>query len=80
MEALMIVMGIVFAYLVFIALALVLARMIFPKIEIEEDEFLDMGFISRKESKKVRSNKSGSRYRKNYSLRSGKVSTGYTMP
>jgi len=78
MEALMIILGVILAYFVFVALAVVLARMIFPRIEINEDELL--GIDNLKMKRRNNKNKSGNSLQKKYSLHHGKISTGYTMP
>ena len=75
MEALIIILGVIIAYLVFVALAVVLARIIFPKIDIDESELLDIGVVKMKRHAK------GIRRKVNqkYSIQSGNVSSGYTM-
>lgn len=80
MEALMIVLGVVFAYLVFVGLAVVLARMIFPKIEIGEDELIDARTLSFGKHARTKKQRHQPRGEKKYSLRTRKLSTGYTFP
>ena len=48
MEAVVIVLGIVFSYLVFIMLTFWVAKKMFPKIEINDDDLIDLEGIRKK--------------------------------
>lgn len=54
MDTVVIILGVVFSYFVFVSLAVVLAKMIFPKIELEEDDFLSKDLLIRKKSRKTK--------------------------
>lgn len=77
MEALFIILGVIVAYFVFVALAVVLARIMFPKIDIDESELLDVGVLKMKRKTKGMRRKVADQLNK--SIPSGKIPTGYTM-
>lgn len=77
MEALFIILGVIVAYFVFVALAVVLARIMFPKIDIDESELLDIGVLKMKRNAKGMRRKVTDQLNK--SIPSGKITTGYTM-
>jgi hypothetical protein len=75
MDALFIVLGIIIAYVAFMALAVGLARVMFPKIDIDEAELLDLGVLKMKSRAKKLKGKVAGQFRK---LPAGKIRTGYT--
>nr|PZN53309.1 MAG: hypothetical protein DIU61_09760 [Bacteroidota bacterium] len=75
MNALIIILGIIIAYVAFMALAVGLARVMFPKIDIDEAELLDLGVLKMKSKAKKLKGKVAGQFRK---LPSGKIPTGYT--
>ncbi|MDV3307760.1 MAG: hypothetical protein LOY03_02970 [Cyclobacteriaceae bacterium] len=75
MDALIIVLGIIIAYVAFMALAVGLARVMFPKIDIDEAELLDLGVLKMKSKAKKLKGKVAGQFRK---LPSGKIHSGYT--
>ena len=75
MDALIIVLGIIIAYVAFMALAVGLARLMFPKIDIDEAELLDLGVLKMKSRAKKFKSKVAREFRK---LPGGKMQTGYT--
>lgn len=77
MEALIIVLGVIVAYFVFVALAVALARIMFPKIDIDESELLDIGVLKMKHNAKGMHRKVADQLNK--SIPSEKIPTGYTM-
>lgn len=79
MEALIIILGVIVAYFVFVALAVVLARIMFPKIDIDESELFDIGVLKMKHNAKKMRRKAMDQMKKTYSIPSGKISGEYTM-
>lgn len=79
MEALIIILGVIVAYFVFVAMAVVLARIMFPKIDIDESELLDIGVHRMKKQTKSMRRKVADQLNKKYPIPSGKIPTGYTM-
>lgn len=79
MDALIIILGVIIAYFVFVALAVVLARIMFPKIDIDESELLEIGVLKMKKNAKGLKRKVVNQLNKKYSIESGKMPTGYTM-
>lgn len=77
MEALIIILGVIIAYFVFVALAVVLARIMFPKIDIDESELLDIGVLKMKRNAKGIRRKVADKLNK--TIPAGKIPTGYTM-
>lgn len=77
MEALIIILAVIVAYFVFVALAVVLARVMFPKIDIDEAELLDIGVLKMKRNAKGLRRKVTDQLTK--SIPSKEISGGYTM-
>lgn len=76
MEALIIILGVIVAYFVFVGLAVVLARIMFPKIDIDESELLDIGVVKMTRRAKGMRRKVADQLNKSIS---GKIPTGYTI-
>lgn len=75
MDALIIVLGIIISYVAFMALAVGLARVMFPKIDIDEAELLEIGVLKMKSKAKKLKGKVVGQFRK---IPTGKISSGYT--
>lgn len=68
MDALIIILGIIFAYVAFVTITIGLARIMFPKIEIKDDELIGEGLVKLTDRvKKIRSKISSTAYPKKYS-------------
>ena len=70
MDALIIVLGIVLGYVAFVTITIGLARLMFPKINIDDDELIGEGIVKLANNvKKIRSKIGSPSHSKKYSLR-----------
>lgn len=68
MDALIIILAIILAYVAFVTITVALARVMFPKIELKESELIGDGLVKlTNRIKKVRSNIRTTSYQKKYS-------------
>jgi hypothetical protein len=68
MDALIIILGIILAYVAFVTITIALARIMFPKIEIKDSELIGEGLVKLTDKmKRIRSNIRTTSYQKKYS-------------